>query len=374
MADFSGVTFAKQNVTPADDGLVRRALLSDSILTGCNFSYSGYTLSMSAGALIVCGRQIRHPSAQNWAVVGAKSGYARLVLDIDLTKSSTKELFEQVSTTLEYATDEAGFTELIQEDLNVSGSHYQIALCVVSLGEAGITGIVSQLDSAAGTGGNFSVVGGLTQPTSPKENMIWVKADVKKAPKYVFAVAAPESPSEGLIWFLATNAGIITQTNVYTSGAWKSVEASMYIGGKWVTVSSKFDGILYDAGERYDEWNADASVGAEISKSPTLKGITRADGGVGILYTKNKVLIDGFTALHINGKTGGGGYMAYVTSEPPAAGKVSGVLASKTLSYSSGGSGELDVSAISDGYVVLYTGIGQSSFSYNFDVSKVWLT
>ena len=374
MADFSGVTFAKQNVTPADDGLVRRALLSDGILTGCNFSYSGYTLSMSAGALIVCGRQIRHPSAQNWAVVGAKSGYARLVLDIDLTKSSTKELFEQVSTTLEYATDEAGFTELIQEDLNVSGSHYQIALCVVSLGEAGITGIVSQLDSAAGTGGNFSVVGGLTQPTSPKENMIWVKADVKKAPKYVFAVAAPESPSEGLIWFLATNAGIITQTNVYTSGAWKSVEASMYIGGKWVTVSSKFDGILYDAGERYDEWNADASVGAEISKSPTLKGITRADGGVGILYTKNKVLIDGFTALHINGKTGGGGYMAYVTSEPPAAGKVSGVLASKTLSYSSGGSGELDVSAISDGYVVLYTGIGQSSFSYNFDVSKVWLT
>lgn len=148
----------------------------------------------------------------------------------------------------------------------------------------------------------------------------------------------------------------------------------MYIGGKWVTVSSKFDGILYDAGDRYDEWTADASVGAETSRSPTLSAATRAVGGVGILYTKNKVLIDGFTALHINGKTGGGGYMAYVTSEPPAAGKVSGVLASKTLSYNSGGSGELDVSAISDGYVVLYTGIGTSSFTYNFEVSKVWLT
>lgn len=238
MADFSGVTFAKQNVTPADDGLIRRALISDGILTGCNFSYSGYTLSMRAGALIVCGRQIRHPSAQNWAVVGAKSGYARLVLDIDLTKSSTKELFEQVSTTLEYATDEAGFTELIQEDLNVSGSHYQIALCVVSLGEAGITGIVSQLDSAAGTGGNFSVVGGLTQPTSPKENMIWVKADVKKAPKYVFAVAAPESPSEGLIWFRATAAGIITRADVYTDGAWVAADTYMYLSGDWVSISS----------------------------------------------------------------------------------------------------------------------------------------
>lgn len=239
MADFSGVTFAKQNVTPADDGLIRRALLSDGILTGCNFSYSGYTLSMRAGALIVCGRQIRHPSAQNWAVVGAKSGYARLVLDIDLTKSSTKDLFEQVSTTLEYATDEDGFTELTQEDLNVSGSRYQIVLCVVSLGDAGITGIVSQLDVAeGGGGGNFNVVGGLTQPTSPKENMIWVKADVKKSPKYVFAVAAPDSPSDGLIWFLATNAGIITQTSVYTDGTWDAADTYMYLGNEWVQIAA----------------------------------------------------------------------------------------------------------------------------------------
>ena len=263
MADFSGVTFAKQNVTPADDGLIRRALLSDGILTGCNFSYSGYTLSMRAGALIVCGRQIRHPSAQNWAVVGAKSGYARLVLDIDLTKSSTKELFEQVTTTLEYATDEAGFTELIQEDLNVSGSHYQIALCVVSLGEAGITGIVSQLDSAAGTGGNFSVVGGLTQPTSPKENMIWVKANIKKAPKYVFAVAAPESPSEGLIWFLASSAGAITQASVYTDGAWGTTDAYMYLAGTWVQITATWNGELFDNGNQYEDvtggWSVDNS-------------------------------------------------------------------------------------------------------------------
>ena len=224
-----------------------------------------------------------------------------------------------------------------------------------------------------GGGGGLRIVSGLTEPVKPKENMIWVKSD-KAGKKYVFAEVFPEAPADGTIVFLSKAKSIAYSTYVFISGAWKSVEASMYIGGKWVTVSSKFDGILYDAGDRYDEWTADASVGAETSRSPTLSAATRAVGGVGILYTKNKVLIDGFTALHINGKTGGGGYMAYVTSEPPAAGKVSGVLASKTLSYSSGGSGELDVSAISDGYVVLYTGIGQSSFSYNFDVSKVWLT
>lgn len=288
MADFSGVTFAKQNVTPADDGLIRRALLSDGILTGCNFSYSGYTLSMRAGALIVCGRQIRHPSAQNWAVIGAKSGYARLVLDIDLTKSSTKELFEQVSTTLEYATDEAGFTELIQEDLNVSGSHYQIALCVVSLGEAGITGIVSQLDSAAGTGGNFSVVGGLTQPTSPKENMIWVKANVKKAPKYVFAVAAPDSPSEGLIWFLASSSGAITQASAYTDGAWVTTDAYMYLAGNWVQIAFAEDSVLIADGVPY--------------KTPSTTGkVTQRDGYLQYSSGANKSTAMWFDDVNLTG-------------------------------------------------------------------------
>lgn len=223
------------------------------------------------------------------------------------------------------------------------------------------------------TGGGLTVVSGLTEPVKPKENMIWVKSD-KAGKKYVFAEVFPENPADGLIVFLSKAKSIAYSTYVFASGVWESAEASMYIGGKWVTVSSTFDGVLYDAGSRYDEWNADASVSAEISRSPTLSAVARTSGSVGILYTENKVLMDGFTALHINGSTGGGGYTAYVTSEPPAAGKVSGVLASKVLSYNSGGSGELDVSAISEGYVVLYCGIGRSDFTYNFTVNKVWLT
>lgn len=226
-------------------------------------------------------------------------------------------------------------------------------------------------NGSAGTG--LIIVSGLTEPVKTKENMIWVKSD-KAGKKYVFAEVFPEAPADGTIVFLSKAKSIAYSTYVFTSGAWESAEASMYIGGKWVTVSTAFDGVLYDAGSRYDEWNADASVGAEVSRSPTLSAITRAVGGVGILYTNNKVLIDGFTALHIKGTTGGGGYYTYVTSEPPAAGKVSGVLASKFISYNSGGSGELDVSAISEGYVVLYSGIGRSDFTYNFNVSKVWLT
>ena len=223
-------------------------------------------------------------------------------------------------------------------------------------------------------GAGLTIVSGLTEPVKPKENMIWVKSD-KAGKKYVFAEVFPEAPADGTIVFLSKAKSIAHSTYVFTSGAWESVEASMYIGGKWVMVSSKFDGILYDAGDRYDEWNADASVGTEISWRPTLHAITKAVGGIGIFYTENKVLIDGFTTLHVNGETGAGGYTVCVTSEPPAAGKISGVLASKFISYNSGKSHELDVSAISEGYVVLYCGVGgDATFTFNFDVSKVWLT
>ena len=143
MSNFTGVTFAEQKVTPSDDAIVRRAMLADGILSGCGLSYSGSTLTMAAGHLMACGRQIRHPSSQNWAVVDATSGYARLLLTIDLSRTATKEVFEQVVDTIEYATSPDGFPELEQADINVAGTRYQIEVCVVSLGTGGISGIVS---------------------------------------------------------------------------------------------------------------------------------------------------------------------------------------------------------------------------------------
>lgn len=142
---FTGITFPWQAVTPSDDAVIRRALLADGILSGCKLSYSGSTLTMAAGLMIACGRQFKHAAAQNWAVVDATSGYARLVLTIDTTKTSTKDAFDQITDSIEYASSLDGFAELQQADINGSGTIYQTAVCVVSLGTGGITGIVSQL-------------------------------------------------------------------------------------------------------------------------------------------------------------------------------------------------------------------------------------
>ena len=159
-ANFTGVTFPNQKVTPANDAVIRRAIFDDGILTGCDLSYSGSTLTMTAGQLMICGRQIIHPSSQNWAVTEATSGYARLVLTIDVTRTSTKDTFDQVVDEIQYATDANGFADLTTADINATGTRYQVAVCVVSLGPGGITGIASKLDVTVGggAGGNLKVI------------------------------------------------------------------------------------------------------------------------------------------------------------------------------------------------------------------------
>lgn len=159
MSDFfKGITFANQNVSPVDDAILRRRLLSDGVLTGCELTYAGYTLTMAAGYLIACGRQIRRPTAENWAISDATSGYARVLMTIDLTRTATEEVFDQVNTSIEYATAEDGFPALIQDDINATGSKYQVVLAIVSLGTGGITGIASCLAPARSYGSNYNLL------------------------------------------------------------------------------------------------------------------------------------------------------------------------------------------------------------------------
>lgn len=215
--NFRGITFAEQSVTPADDAIVRRAILPDGTLTGCEISYSGSTLTMAAGFIIACGRTFQHTTAQNWAVVDATSGFARLVLTIDLTKTATESTFDQINTAIEYATSEDGFVALEQQDINLSGTRYQIVAAVVSLGTGGITGIVSQLQKSQVEGGglNFSVVDGLTQPGDPKENMIWVYTEGMTG--WYLAAEQPEEMAEGEVW-ISTGTASQVAFNVLKKG------------------------------------------------------------------------------------------------------------------------------------------------------------
>lgn len=143
----TGITFANQKITPSDDGRLYGAMLADGILTGCGITFAAATLSVAAGSLLIGTRELR-TSGETLSVTGATSGYARVIIDIDLTRAATKTSFEQAQFQIQYAASLDAFAALEQQDINTAGTHYQAAFCVLSLGTAGITGVVSALASA----------------------------------------------------------------------------------------------------------------------------------------------------------------------------------------------------------------------------------
>lgn len=155
----TGITFANQKITPSDDGRLYGAFLSDGILSGCGISFAAATLTIAAGSMLIGSRELR-TSGETLSITGATSGYARVIIDIDLTRAATKTSFEQAQFKIQYAASVSAFPALIQRDINSGGTAYQAAICVVSLGAAGITGIVSKIENAiipigaGGTGAN----------------------------------------------------------------------------------------------------------------------------------------------------------------------------------------------------------------------------
>ena len=143
----TGVTFANQKITPSDDGRLYGGILSDGILTGCAVTFAAATLSIAAGSMLIGTRELR-TSGETLSLTGATSGYARVIVDIDLTRAATKTSFEQAQLQIQYAASQSAFPALVQQDINAAGTHYQAIFCVVSLGSAGITAVVSKLATA----------------------------------------------------------------------------------------------------------------------------------------------------------------------------------------------------------------------------------
>ena len=280
-----GITFAEQAVTPADDAIVRKAILGDGILTGCAISYSGSTLTMAAGYIIACGRSFQITTAKNWAVVDATSGFARLLLTIDLTKTATETAFNQIDFSVEYASAENGFVDIIQDDINNAGTKYQIVIAVVSLGSGGITGIVSKLENAEGGGAglNFAVKAYASEEAllaaAPAENTIGVITSTPIT-SYIFSAEEPSPAVAGQLWITVGTSSQVafnalkknaiqvypTSAKQYIDGAWADVPCKSYQGGAW---ADWWNGELYDSGNIYEDvtggWTSD-----ETAQIPTI--------------------------------------------------------------------------------------------------------
>ena len=104
-----GVNFDNQTVTAKDHGHLFQCVIVDGIMSGCELSFSGTSLVITPGYLMVAGREMKLTANTTIIVSGATTGYARVLITIDLTKAATAEMFEQADFQIQYATTATGW-------------------------------------------------------------------------------------------------------------------------------------------------------------------------------------------------------------------------------------------------------------------------
>ena len=142
MGDFKGITFSGQNVRPQDDGALYFAHNGDGILDGCAMSISGDDLVIQSGHFIMGGRVVHVDGATNVDLSGRglTTGYIQVIMNADMSKA---EGLQWYTSYVESAT--TTFPALTQDDINGSGTLYQLELAVVQISGGNLTGIYSEM-------------------------------------------------------------------------------------------------------------------------------------------------------------------------------------------------------------------------------------
>lgn len=101
--------------------------------------------------------------------------------------------------------------------------------------------MIGRTNTGGGGGGglNFQVVGGITAPNNPKENMIWINTD-QKITSYIFSATEPTSLVEGMVWIL-TGASSTVEFNALKKNGIQvyPLSAKQYVNGAWVGVTAR---------------------------------------------------------------------------------------------------------------------------------------
>ena len=181
--------------------------------------------------------------------------------------------------------------------------------------------MIFNFSGGGGGGAGLSVVTGLSEPVSAKENTIWVKSD-KAGKKYVFSETAPQSPEDGLIWLVSTAAGIMASCRVYADSTWARVDASFYTGGAWEQfswakryliqdgvplVNFVANGAPYKSGMQYNTAKAPTIVGT-IDGYYKMSLSAYNSNVAGLVVTDTRVSLSDFSTLRCIAKHDGLGY------------------------------------------------------------------
>lgn len=209
-----------------------------------------------------------------------------------------------------------------------------------------------------GTGLNFKVVGGTSQPTNPRENTIWVNTNTSIT-SYVFSVTQPTG-SSGMVWFqIGTSSSVpfnALKKNTlrvypmsckqYVSGSWVAKTAKTYLSSTWTDWAVNL--YFVKSGVKNSEQTyISATQNSTLTSSGGLLTINPSGDSYRGLYFKGKK--ENHATLNIDGVFTGNETSIKVwnvSSAPTYQNYADTAIASATVNTSSG---TLDISKLANG-------------------------
>lgn len=239
---------------------------------------------------------------------------------------------------------------------------------------------------------NFCVVGSVTEPESPTENMIWINTDVEIT-DVVFNALQPVSPIDGMIWIMTGSFSYVPFNAVkinniylepqypldakqYIDGSWIDVEAVSYQSGiweRWVNGAYlyKFGDEFTDVTRGFDLVQGDGSymLNSNTKKKDTYLHLQASANTSGCFVTKSKIDISEYTKLciHVSSTTGQIEFGVNDSKSYP--------LTSPEASKSISDSGNAEVALPTSGEYYIYVGVyvktGNKTVTAQID--EIWL-
>ena len=141
-----GFRFTNQLANAEVDARIHQEFLNknDGIFYGMNISKTNNSITIAEGLCEIAGRPVAVIDTET-VNVGTNTSYCILILEIDLSKDSTKDVFEQVS--FKILESSSAYPNVTQEDINMYNGENNIYQLEFARFRTGSTGIIEFKDT-----------------------------------------------------------------------------------------------------------------------------------------------------------------------------------------------------------------------------------
>lgn len=176
--------------------------------------------------------------------------------------------------------------------------------------------MIMNMTGGGGGGAKVTVVTGTTQPSSAKENTVWINTNATVT-GWVMQYNEPSSPTQGLAWIRTSSYSdgamnlskdsvamiYIVGVRIYLSGTWVTAGALVYSNGAWHTTRV----YMYDNGDECSAltggWICNDSNNYRIERNANnLTFYNNRNTANGSMFTTNAIDVTNINALHFHVK------------------------------------------------------------------------